>query len=181
MPVFRVLDSFSNEGGDCSLLAPKKPSLPDGLRPRNSSSSRRGNAGTGGSEDRESLTVGYTEIGRNPGVSTSLFNPEPGLAGDSGVVGSVADAERKYPGLLKFKLAIVRGGNLLMRFSPLALSSSCFASRRLCAANASRGESSGGISPATWRRGDGNPDPKGPCDCDRRSMKPGLPAIVGDR
>jgi hypothetical protein len=74
-----------------------------------------------------------------------------------------------------------------MRLPPFVVSSSCFASSRLCAANASRGESSGGISPATCRRGDGRPRregegkavPKGPWDCDRRSMKFGLAAIFG--
>ena len=41
-----------------------------------------------------------------------------------------------------------------MRRPCLALSSSCLASSRLCMAKASRGESSGGASPATWSRGD---------------------------
>jgi hypothetical protein len=150
LSVLRNLASLSSGGGDWSLLAPKIPEpLVGGLRPRNSSSSRRGGSGTGGSNGCDPLTVGYTETGRNPGVSTSVFRPEPGLVGDSGVVAS-ADTERKYPGLPWLKeLAIVRGGNLLMRFPPLALSSNCFASSRLCAANASRGESSGGMSPAT--------------------------------
>ena len=74
-----------------------------------------------------------------------------------------------------------------MRLPPFVVSSSCFANSRLWAANASRGESSGGISPATWRRGDGKPRregegnavAKGPWDCDRKSMKLGLVAIFG--
>lgn len=61
-----------------------------------------------------------------------------------------------------------------MRRPCFALSSSCFASSRLCNANASRGESSGGASPATWRRGDRNGrETEEACDFDRRSMKSG--------
>ena len=75
-----------------------------------------------------------------------------------------------------------------MRFPPFVLSFNCLAKSRLCAANASKGESSGGISPATCKRGEGNersdgdgkpllPVPIAPYDCDRRSMKLGLLAI----
>ena len=67
-----------------------------------------------------------------------------------------ADAERKYVGLLwPRELAIVRGGNLLIRFSPFMPLSSSFARRLLWAAKASRGDNSGGTSPAICKRGDG--------------------------
>lgn len=52
-------------------------------------------------------------------------------------------------------LAAVRGGSRLTRFpSLLVVPWSCRASSRLCKAKASKGESSGGASPATWSRGD---------------------------
>lgn len=61
-----------------------------------------------------------------------------------------------------------------MRRPPLELSSdSCLASRRLCKANASRGESSGGASPATWRRGERRDRDTEACEVDRKSMKLG--------
>lgn len=139
----------------------------------------------GGIGDAIPLTVGYTDFGRNPGVSTSVFIPDGGAVGDSGD-GPSADIDRNILGLLWFKeLAIVNGGSLLIRLPALLLSSNCFASNLLCAAKASRGDSSGGTSPATHNRGDGRPllgdgipVPKGPCDCDRRSIKFGRVVIV---
>jgi hypothetical protein len=171
------LCSPSKEGGDCSLLAPKYPGPVElgGLLPLNSCSSKDSNRETGrgganGCADGCALlTVGYTETGRKPGVSTSVLIPEPGLwfVGDEGLpsVAASAEIDRKYEGLPWLsELAIVRGGNLLMRFPPLVLSSSCLASNRLWAAKASNGDSSGGISPATCRRGDGKPRGDGrPC------------------
>lgn len=75
-----------------------------------------------------------------------------------------------------------------MRFPSLMLSSNCCAKSRLCAAKASSGERSGGISPATCIRGDGIPlgeplgdgraAPIGPWDLDLRSMKLGRLAIL---
>lgn len=167
-----------------------------GLLPRKSSSpielSGRGD-GIGGAatSSKGPPSEGCTDTGRNPGVSTSVFSPDPvspdpGLTGVKGVVPS-ADTERKYPGLPWLKeFAIVRGGSRLTRLPPALSCSSCRASSRLCAANASRGDSSGGTSPATCnlgdgrplRDGDGRPFPNGPWDCDRRSMKLGLFAIV---
>ncbi len=73
-----------------------------------------------------------------------------------------------------------------MRLPSLMLSSSCLANKRLCAANASRGERSGGTSPTTCKRGDvrglgdGSPLVCGPCDLDRKSMKFGLFAMLAD-
>jgi hypothetical protein len=193
------LCSPSKEGGDCSLLAPKYPGPVElgGLLPLNSCSSKDSNreVGRGGANGCvsgcEPLTVGYTDTGRKPGVSTSVFMPAPGLwlVGDDGVPGAAASAEveRKYKGLPWLnELAIVRGGNLLMRLPPLVVSSNCLASNRLWAAKASNGDSSGGISPATCRRGDGKPRgdgrpcPKGPWDCDRKSMKLGRCAIASE-
>lgn len=71
-------------------------------------------------------------------------------------------------------LSVVKGGRRLIRRPCLALSSSCFFKSRLCIAKASRGESSGGASPATWRRGDRRGRETEACDFDLRSMKSGL-------
>lgn len=49
---------------------------------------------------------------------------------------------------------MVRGGSRLTLFPSLLLSCSCLASSRLCSAKASRGDSSGGASPAMCMRGD---------------------------
>lgn len=69
-------------------------------------------------------------------------------------------------------LSVVRGGNLLILFPAFALCCSCFANKRLCKANASRGDNSGGTSPATWSRGDFNGrEDREDDDCDRKSMK----------
>ncbi|PQE20185.1 hypothetical protein CJF30_00001472 [Rutstroemia sp. NJR-2017a BBW] len=94
------------------------------------------------------------------------------------------EADRKRPGLFwPREFAIASGGSLLMRLPPCALSVNCFAKSRLCAANASKGESSGGISPTRCSLGDGNARGDGsallallscPWECDRRSMKAGL-------
>lgn len=73
------------------------------------------------------------------------------------------------------------GGNLEILFPFLSLSSNCFANNRLCAANASRGDNSGGTSPAIHNRGDGSDrrdgdgisPPMGPWDCDLRSINIG--------
>lgn len=48
----------------------------------------------------------------------------------------------------------VSGGRRLSLCPSLVVSCSCFASSRLCIANASKGDSSGGTSPATCTRGD---------------------------
>ncbi len=76
-------------------------------------------------------------------------------------------------------LDVVRGGRRLMRRPVLEPSSSCLASRRLCRAMASRGDSSGGASPATWRRGDRSGRETDACDCERRSMKFGRSVMAG--
>jgi hypothetical protein len=133
------------------------------------------------------LTLGCTETGRNEGISTSVFTPaESGVMGSTGVVAS-ADIERKYCGLPWFKVfAIISGGSRLILFPCFALSSNCLASSRLCAANASSGDSSGGTSPAMCnlgegsdrRDGEGRVPPKGPWDCDRRSINIGRFVIV---
>lgn len=60
-----------------------------------------------------------------------------------------------------------------MRFPALLSSLSCFARRRLCMANASSGENSGGTSPATWRRGERSGRDTEAWDWDRRSMYSG--------
>jgi hypothetical protein len=132
-----------------------------GLLPRNSSSSsesrRRGGIGGMGDENGCTvLTLGWTETGRKGGISTSGFMPdEPGRTDSVGLAVSV-DRERKYWGRgWPKEFAITRGGSRLTLFPPRALSSSCFASSRLCAAKASSGDSSGGISPAICSLGDG--------------------------
>lgn len=56
-----------------------------------------------------------------------------------------------------------------MRRPCFALSSSCLARSRLCSAKASRGESSGGTSPARWRRGDRKGRETDACDFDLKS------------
>ena len=60
-----------------------------------------------------------------------------------------------------------------MRFPAFVSSFSCLARARLCIANASRGEYSGGTSPATWIRGDRRGRDSEACDWDRRSRKSG--------
>lgn len=87
------------------------------------------------------------------------------------------------------ELAMVNGGRRLMRCPLLALSSSCFANSRPCAAKASKGERSGGMSPALCStRGEGNALGEG-CpwrdevsDLGGRSMKLGrasIPRLLG--
>jgi hypothetical protein len=64
---------------------------------------------------------------------------------------SAEDMDRKYsdrPCTIR-GLSVVNGGSRLMRFPALLSSFNCRARRRLCMANASRGEYSGGASPAT--------------------------------
>lgn len=92
---------MSRDGGDCSLLAPKIPLFSTGLGgllPRKSSSSNELNRGAGGIGEAIPLTVGYTDFGRNPGVSTSVGIPDGEAVGDRGD-GPSADIERKNPGL----------------------------------------------------------------------------------
>lgn len=129
---------------------------------------------------------GYIDLGRRSGSSIAIFTPA--LLGEAESPAGSAERERKYPGRFCKVFSIVRGGSRLRRL-PAALlpSSSCFASMRLCAAKASRGDSWGGTAPARWNRGDGKP-PRGDamplpsrtplCDCDRTSMNVGLLAMV---
>lgn len=80
----------------------------------------------------------------------------------------------------------MRGGNRLARLPWLPVCSNCFASNRLCAANASSGDNSGGICPAICNLGsgvarllgDGSPKAEGSKDLDLMSMKLGLVDIV---
>ena len=83
---------------------------------------------------------------------------KPGERGGSGcIIGSCAEAERRYDGLGAIReFSSDSGGRRLRRFPSLAPSSSLRASMRLCAAKASRGERSGGISPAMCKRGEGS-------------------------
>ena len=79
--------------------------------------------------------------------------------------------------------AVDSGGSRLTRRPSLLLSSSCFARRRLCAANMSNGDIAGGISPAKCcilgdgcaARGDRKPgrDSEEPLGFDDKSMKVG--------
>lgn len=66
-------------------------------------------------------------------------------------------------------LSVVRGGSRLTLLPAFVLSSSCLASSRLCRAKASRGDSSGGISPAICRRGDLSGRETEACDSVRSS------------
>jgi hypothetical protein len=128
---------------------------------------------------------GYIDLGRRSGTSMDVFTPA--LLGEAESPAVSAERERKYPGRFCKVFSIVRGGSRLRRL-PAALlsSSSCFASMRLCAAKASRGDNWGGTAPARCNRGDGKP-PRGDamplpsrtplCDCERTSMKVGLLAI----
>lgn len=77
-------------------------------------------------------------------------------------------------------LAVVSGGSRLSLLPPFALSSSCLASSRLWRAKASRGDSSGGISPATCNRGDFIGRGMDICESVRSSRRVGRvgPAIV---
>jgi hypothetical protein len=131
-----------------------------GLRPRNGSSSCVSSRGVAAADTGAvPPSWGYIDLGRRAGSSTAVFTPAL-LGGAESAAGS-AERDRKYPGRFCRVFSIVRGGNRLSRL-PAALlsSSSCFASMRLCAAKASRGESCGGISPARRVRGDGRP-PRG--------------------
>lgn len=76
---------------------------------------------------------------------------------------------------------MVNGGSLLTLLPVLELSSNCFVSSRVCAANASSGESAGGTSPARCIRGDFSGRAKLAREVDEsalRSMKVGRCAIV---
>lgn len=127
-----------------------------GLLPLNCSSSCGSSRGVGtGVMEGVPLRWGYTDLGRVIGSSIAICTPAP-LGGGVSAVGS-ADAERKNPGRFCKVFSMARGGNRLRRLPAALLSSSCFASRRLCAAKASRGESCGGTSPAICRRGEGSP------------------------
>ena len=82
---------------------------------------------------------GYTDLGRRPESSIAVFTPA--LLGDSEVSAGSAERERKNPGRFCRVFSIVRGGSRLRRLPAAWLpSSSCFASMRLCAANASSGD-----------------------------------------
>jgi len=84
---------------------------------------------------------------------------------------------------------VVSGGNLLTRLPLLLLSSSCFASSRLCAANISSGDIAGGTSPAKCcilgdgaARGDGKPMVFIPSEeFERRSIKVGRDMVEETR
>ena len=97
-------------------------------------------------------------MGRSEELSRSVFMAKPGERGGSGcMIGSCAEAERRYDGLGATSESFSEsGGSRLRRFPSFAPSSNLRASIRLWAANASNGERSGGISPATCKRGDGN-------------------------
>lgn len=114
------------------------------------------------------LMRGCMDLGRSispeKASSISVRSPNPpkpaeiGGAGDSSRSDPEScDMDRKYsdrPWIIR-GLSAVRGGSRLTRFpSLLVVSWSCRASSRLCKAKASKGDSSGGASPATWRRGD---------------------------
>lgn len=104
------------------------------------------------------LKRGWTDMGRSEELSESVFMAKPGERGGSGcMIGSCAEAERRYDGLgATSESSSESGGSRLRRFPSFAPSSNLRASIRLWAANASNGERSGGISPATCKRGDGN-------------------------
>lgn len=88
--------------------------------------------------------------------------------------------DRKYSDLpcTMSGLSVVSGGKRLTLLPPFALSSSCLASSRLWSAKASRGESSGGCSPATCRRGDLRGRWTEACDSGRRSIWVGLVGVA---
>ena len=161
------LYSLSIFVGDCSLLPPKNggpatgpAAVLGGLLPRNCSSSSASSRGVGsGDIDELSLTCGYIDLGRSAGSSTAVFTPA--LLGEAESAEGSAEKERKNPGRFCKVFSIVRAGNRLRRLPAALLSSSCFASMRLCAANASSGESWGGISPARCIRGEGRPRGEG--------------------
>lgn len=125
---------------------------------------------------------GCIDMGRFRCSSTSAWFPKPAGGFRGGCSGQSSrseleswDRDLKYSDLACTTrgLSVVRGGNLLILLSAFALCSSCFASIRLCSANASSGDSSGGASPATWSRGDFSGREMEVCDCDRRSIKVG--------
>ena len=70
----------------------------------------------------------------------------------------------------------IAGASRLILFSPVLLTSNCFAINRLWAAKASRGESDGGISPSLYcARGEGSPSlEEGSRGVTWRSMKLGF-------
>lgn len=95
---------------------------------------------------------------------------------DGIVSAAVVERERKHSGLLAWccdkDLVMTCGGNLLMRLSPITLVAfSSFASRRLSAAKASRGESVGGTSPSKCcMRGEGWPVREVPAELAAREL-----------
>jgi hypothetical protein len=118
--------------------------------------------------------------------SMALRSPKPPKPAESGGAGDSprsdpesCDMDRKYsdrPCIIR-GLSAVRGGSRLTRFpSLLVVSWSCRANSRLCKAKASKGDSSGGASPATWSRGDRRAREEEAAeleDWDRRSSKDG--------
>lgn len=124
------------------------------------------------------LKRGCIDRGRSAcSPSISVFKPSPTFwsGGCSSSDAESCDRERKYsdlPWTIK-GLSTVSGGSRLIRRPSFALSSNCLASSRLCCAKASRGESSGGASPATCMRGDRKGRETDICDFDRRSIKSG--------
>lgn len=174
--------------GESSLRAPKSACSSICFIARPLEGSRSGRAGTASSGvGGMRLMRGCIDIGRccssGKASSTSPFRPRPvGLADKSSPCseGESCDMERKYserPWSTN-GLSVVSGGKRLNLLPSLALSWSCLASSRLCSAKASRGDSSGGASPATWRRGDrrGPREPveeAEPCESARRSSRLG--------
>lgn len=149
--------------------------------------SRTGNAGTSSSGvGGIRLIRGCIDLGRSTsseyGSSTSVLNPNPEVLrlGDSPRSDAESwDIERKYserPWTIR-GLSTVKGGSRLTLLPSLLLSCNCRARSRLCMAKASNGDSSGGISPATWRRGDRRgrefDERFEYCDSDLKSRKPG--------
>lgn len=124
------------------------------------------------------LKRGCIDLGRLVrSSSTCGFKPSPTFwsGGCSSSDAESCDRERKYsdlPWTIKGLSSVSGGSRLILRpcFVP---SSSCLASRRLCKAKASSGESSGGASPATWRRGDRKGRETEACDFDLMSRKSG--------
>lgn len=132
------------------------------------------------------LIRGCIDLGRSSARKASstspLFPESVGLNGGRAALssGDSTDKERKYSERpwRTSGLSDVSGGSRLSLLPSFALSCSCFASKRLCRANASRGDSSGGASPAMCIRGDrrGPREPvelAEPCELARRSKRPG--------
>ena len=103
------------------------------------------------------LNLGYSETGRNRGSSTCSGSPES--LSDSSDCCDDSENALKYDGrsICPKLLVTIAGGRRLALRPSCALSSSCFAISRLCAANASSGDNAGGTSPSKcWNLGEGN-------------------------